>query len=402
MHPVSTIKRSIPAAVVLVALVGLAFNLRPAAGSIGPVIAEVRSALGMSAASAGLLTALPVLAFAGFGAATPWLAARVGVHRVSALALVTTSAGLAVRAATGSELTFLVASAVALGGMATANVLLPSLVKMHFPNRIGLITGVYTTALATGMAVSTLLTVPIAEAAGSWRAGLGVWAVTAGVAAVPWLGMIRHDRITRETHTVALREVLGTRLGRLMALAFGMQSLQAYSVFGWFAQVYRDAGYSAATAGLMLSIITGIGIPISLAIPTLATRRDSQVWLMATLLLCYPIGLFGLMFWIDVQPWLWALFIGIGLGIFPLVLTLLTLRSRTPGGTVALSGVAQSIGYLIAAVGPLSLSLLRSATGGWTVPLALLVVLLVPLAWSGLLVARPGYVEDELTETASR
>ena len=383
-------------ALVLVALIGVALNLRPAAGSIGPVIAEVRAGLGMSAGSAGLLTAIPVLAFSGFGATAPWLSAKIGVHRLTALALAVTAAGLGLRAATDSELVFLVASVATLGAMATANVVLPSLVKLHFPDRVGLVTAAYTTALAIGMSLSTLLTYPIAQATGSWRFALAAWGILAAAAVLPWLGMLRHDRAEREPHTVTLRAALRTRIGWMMALAFGLQSLQAYSAFGWFAQIYREAGYSPTTAGLMLGIITGIGIPISLLVPTLAARRPSQAPLMAVLLVCYPIGTLGLMLGIDHVPWLWAVVIGISHGVFPLILTLLGLRTRTPSGTAALSGSAQSVGYLIAAVGPLSLSLLRDATGGWTVPLGLLVALWVPLAWSAVLVARPGYMEDEL------
>jgi MFS transporter, CP family, cyanate transporter len=399
---VHSTQRRLHATVVVAALVGLAFNLRPAAGSIGPVVKEVQEALGMSAATAGLLTSLPVLAFSGFGAAAPWLARRLGVHRLSALALALTAAGLGTRAATDSQLVFLTASVLALAGMATGNVMMPSLVKLHFPDRIGVITAVYTTVLATGMTLSTLLTVPVAQAVGSWRGGLGVWALTATVAALPWLALLRHDRrVDTAPHTVTMRQVVRTPTGRLMAIAFGLQSLQAYAVFGWFAQVYRDAGYSATTAGVMLGVITGVGIPISLVIPALAARWRSQVWLMASLLSCYPVGLLGMALWIDRLPWLWALLVGISQGTFPLILTLLGLRTRTPAGTAALSGFAQAVGYLLAAVGPLGMSLLRDATGGWTVPLLALVALVVPLAWSGLLVSRDRYVEDELETTGT-
>jgi CP family cyanate transporter-like MFS transporter len=386
-------------AVVLAALVALAFNLRPAAGSIGPVIEEVQRHLGMSAATAGLLTSLPVLAFSGFGGAAPWLARRLGVHRLSALALVLTAAGLALRAATSSEAVFLVATVLALAGMATGNVMMPSLVKLHFPHRIGLITAVYTTVLATGMTTSTVLTVPVGQVVGSWRGGLAIWAVTAVVAALPWLALIRHDqRVEDSPHTVTMRQVMGTPLGRMMALAFGLQSLQAYAVFGWFAQIYRDSGYSATTAGLLLGLITAVGIPLSIAVPTLAARGPSQVWLMATLLSCYPLGLLGMVLWVEHVPWLWALLVGISQATFPLILTLLGLRTRTPAGTAALSGFAQSVGYLLSAIGPFGMSLLHEATGGWNVPLLALTAMILPLAWSGILVSRPGYVEDQLAQ----
>jgi CP family cyanate transporter-like MFS transporter len=391
------------AVLVLAALLVLAFNLRPAAASVGPLIEEVEKGVGLSSASAGLLTALPVLAFAAFGGLAPWLAGRLGVHRLTTLALVSTVAGLAWRAVSSSPALFLLASVVGLAGMATANVLLPSLVKLHFPTRVGLVTSLYTTVLATGLALASTFTVPAAEALGSWRWGLGVWALAAVVAVVPWVGLLGHDvRGETRPHTITMRQVAGTRLGRLMAVAFGLQSLQAYAVFGWVAQVYRDAGYSATEAGLLLGLLTAIGIPVSLLIPALAARRPSQVWLMLSLLACLPVGLLGLAFSPTSAPWLWAVLIGLSQGTFPLILTLLGLRTRTSEGTAALSGFAQSTGYLVAALGPFGMSVLHEATGGWKVPLVCLAVLALPLAAAGVGVSRPAYVEDELDGQRSR
>ncbi len=385
------------AVLVLTALLVLAFNLRPAASSVGPLVQEIETGLGLGAASAGLLTSMPVLAFAAFGGLAPWLAARLGVHRLTTLALVTTVAGLGWRAATSSPAVFLLATVLGLAGLATANVLLPSLVKLHFPRRVGLVTSLYTTVLSAGLALASVLSVPAAHALGSWRWGIGIWAVTAAVAVLPWLGLVGHDtRAEQRPHTITMGQVARTRLGRLMAVAFGLQSLQAYAVFGWVAQVYRDAGFSATDAGLLLGLLTGIGIPVSLVIPTLAARSPSQVRLMMGLLVLLPAGLLGLALAPTSVPWLWAALIGVSQGTFPLILTLLGLRSRTSEGTAALSGFAQSTGYLVAAAGPFGMSILHDATGGWTVPLLCLVALVVPLAVAGAGAARPAYVEDEL------
>ena len=172
---------------VLVGLVLLSFNLRPAAVSVGPVLAEVRAGLDMSATTAGLLTSLPVLAFAGFGALAPALARRFGVHRVTLLALLSLVVGLFVRVPVSDAWPFLGLSLLALGGMAMANVLLPSLVKLHFPDRIGRVTAIYTGALSIGLTAALILTVPLSDAGGGWRFGLGAWAVLALLAALPWL-----------------------------------------------------------------------------------------------------------------------------------------------------------------------------------------------------------------------
>ena len=382
---------------VLVGIVVLGFNLRPAAVSVGPVLDEIRGTLGMSGTTAGILTTLPVLGFAAFGALAPELARRAGVHRLTLLSLVAVVVGLGVRARTDQIWLFLVMSFVALAGMATANVLLPPLVRLHFPTRVGLVTALYTTSMAIGLTFASVLTVPISEQLGSWRWGLAAWAVTAGLAALPWLGLVRHDKSLAATpHTVRLRDVARTRLGWAMAVFFGLQSLQAYSIFGWFAQVYRDAGFSPSTAGVLLGVITAMSIPLSFVIPSLAARLQNQTWLILALGVCYPIGYVGLILAPAGGAWLWAILVGAGASIFPLVLTLIGLRARTGEGTAALSGFTQSVGYLMAAVGPLGIGVLYDATGGWTVPLSLLCVIVIAQIAAGLLVARPSYIEDSL------
>ncbi len=318
---------------VLIGLLLLSVNLRPAAVSIGPVLAEVRAGLGMSATAAGLLTSLPVLAFALFGALAPWFARRLGVHRVTLLALVAVVAGLGGRAVVSAQSEFLGLSMLALAGMAMANVLLPSLVKLHFPHRIGLVTALYTTALAIGLTGALMLTVPLAQAFGGWRVGLGTWAVVALVAAIPWLGLVAHDRtLENAPSSIRFTDVARTRLGLAMAFFFGLQSLQAYSVFGWFAQLWRDNGYTAAQAGALVGLLAAVSIPLSLWAPRAAARRTDQRGLLLGVMACYPVGYVGLMIAPHDLAIVWAVFVGIGAVTFPIVLTLIGLRSRTPGG----------------------------------------------------------------------
>ena len=376
----------------------LAFNLRPAAVSVGPVLAEVTAGLNMSHTLAGVLTSLPVVAFAGFGAVAPSLARLAGVHRVTLISLVTVAIGLGLRALVNGPLAFLALSMLALAGMAAANVLLPSLVKLHFPDRIGPVTAIYTTALAIGLTGALTLTVPVANSFGGWRIGLGVWAVVALVAALPWLFMISHDQHPDVAkHNVTLGQVARTRLGLAMAFFFGLQSLQAYAIFGWFAQLWRDSGYSPTDAGLLVGLVAGLSIPLSLWIPAAAARRQDQRGVLLILMLCYPIGYIGLMVAPHSLAVLWAIMVGIAACTFPLILTMIGLRSRTPAGTAALSGFTQSAGYLLAAVGPFTVGLIYDDTGGWTWPLGFLLVLTVPQLLFGLYAAKPRFLEDELT-----
>ena len=383
--------------VVLAGILLLSLNLRPAAVSVGPVLEELRDGLDMGPASAGLLTSLPVLAFAVFGALAPAAAARLGPHRVTFLALLAVVVGLAGRAVVHHEASFLALSLVAVGGMAMANVLIPSLVRLHFPDRIGLLTALYTTALAVGLTAAFLLTVPVADAFGGWRYGIGIWAVLAAVAAVPWFGLVRRDQaLDAPVRDVSYGDIARTRLGWAMTLFFGLQSLMAYAVFGWFATLWRDAGFGAGTASALVGIVAAMSIPLSLLLPQVVARPGDQRWVLVLVMSCYPVAYIGLLVAPHGLAVLWAVVLGAALTTFPIVLTYIGLRTRTAGATAALSGWTQSTGYLIAAIGPFGVGVLHEATDGWTVPLLLLTALSVPLFVVGLYVGKPAHIEDQL------
>lgn len=390
------------AGLVLTGIMLLSLNLRPAAVSVGPVLDEIRDGLGMGAASAGLLTSLPVLAFAGLGALAPLAARRIGPHRVTLVALLAVAAGLAGRAVVDHEASFLALSLVAVAGMAMANVLIPSLVRLHFPDRIGAMTAAYSTSLAVGLTAAFLLTVPVADWLGSWRWGLGIWALLALVATLPWFLLAAHDQgLAQHDRTISFREVAGTRLGWAMAVFFGVQSLQAYAVFGWFATLWRDAGFGAGTAGALVGVVAGVSIPLSAWVPRLIARPGDRRVVLLSIIACYPVAYLGLIASPHRFALLWALVLGVGMATFPIALTLIGLRSRTPGTTAALSGFTQAVGYLLAAAGPFGVGVLHDATGGWTVPLLVLTVLSLPLFSLGIYVGKPRHLEDQLPAAAS-
>ncbi|MCY7395430.1 MAG: MFS transporter [Nocardioides sp.] len=385
---------------VLLGVLLLAVNLRPAAVSVGPVLAEVRADLGLTTATAGLLTSLPVLAFAGFGAVAPWAARRLGLHRVVLLALILVGTGLLVRGLVGQQVPFLLVSLLTLGGMAMANVLMPSLVRRHFPDRVGAVTSLYTTVLAIGLTSAFVLTVPVADAFGTWRAGLAGWALLALVAVPAWVllqGVPRASAPAADApRTIGFADVARTRLGWAMVLFFGLQSMLAYAVFGWFATLWRDAGFSASTAGLLVGALAATSIPMSLWLPRLVARSAHQGWIVTAVVLCYPVGFLGLALEPASLAVLWALLVGVGSSVFPIVLVLIGLRARTPEGTAALSGFTQSLGYLLSALGPFGIGLLYGASDGWVVPLAAMTAVTVPLLAVGWYVVGQGPVEDQV------
>jgi MFS transporter, CP family, cyanate transporter len=383
---------------VVAGIVLLAVNLRPAATSLGALLEETQRALSISPSLAGLLTTLPVLCFATFGPVATALGRRWGLHRTALLTLALVVCGLLLRAVTGSAAVFLVASALALAGMAAGNVLLPPLVKRHFPHRVGALTAVYSTALMTGAGLPPWVAVPVSEAAGSWRYGLAMWGVLAAVALLPWVGLLRHDvrGEARPTPRHSMRQVARTRLAWQMALFFGIQSSFAYSQFGWLPKIYADAGLPPAQAAMMLGLLTCVGIPLALLLPAYAARRADQRPAVLAIGGCACTGFLGLLTAPSALPWVWAALLGVGGSAFPWILTMIGMRASTQDGTAVLSGFVQSVGYVLAAAGPLGTGLLFDATGSWTVPLTMLAALAVPLVLLGLTFARPRYIEDEL------
>ncbi|WP_018348061.1 CynX/NimT family MFS transporter [Longispora albida] len=380
---------------VLLGIILVALNLRPAVTSLGALLDEVRAGLHLSGTMAGLVTTLPVLSFAAFGALTPALARRFGPHRILSSSVALLAAGLVARALTDSALVFFVTSALALAGIASANVLLPGLVKHHFPDKVGLVTGAYTMTLTLGALLAAATTVPVAHALGGWHAGLAIWAGVAAVAVLPWLFLRRRDR-GLDSAAAARSAVRPSRtaIGWALAVYFGTQSLNAYVIMGWLPQIYRDSGFSANTAGLLVAGIMATGIPLAFFMPSLAARRPDQRIVVVALNACYAVAYLGLLLAPVQGVLVWTLLFGLGQGAFPLALAMIGLRSRTPEGTVALSAFAQSAGYLIAALGPMLVGTLYATTGGWTAPLLVLLAVVAVQGGAGLLAGRPRYLED--------
>src|SRR4051812_37029787 len=382
-----------------VAIVLTALNLRTAVTSVGPGLEELQAGLGLSSGRAGLVTTMPVLCFALIGFAAPPLAARFRDGHVLAGALLAMAVGLVGRALAGTFWLFLVGTAVAMVGGALGNVLLPSLVKKWFPHRTGLLVGAYSAALSLGGAVAATAAAPIESAAGDegWRWALGVWAVLALVAALPWLAVPAFSATRPGARPpVRLRRFARSPLAVALAVFFGLQSLEAYVVIGWSAQYLRDSGLSAATAGLLLGINSFLVIPLNAVIAPLTVRPRAQRPLLAAFVVCYIAGWLGLWAAPTTVPWLWMVLLAVGMGSFPMVLALIGMRARTPETTAGLSTVAQGWGYSLAAAGPLLVGVLHGATGGYDAMFVLVLAGVAGLAVSGWLITRDRFVDDEL------
>ncbi|CAN5143179.1 CynX/NimT family MFS transporter [soil metagenome] len=396
--PVGRGSRPAPRWLTLVGIVVLALNLRPSITSLGVSLGQVGDSFDFSGSVAGVLTTLPVLCFAVVGLATQTIGNRIGVHRTATLSLVATTFGLLVRGLTDSTAVFFTASVLSMSGIAIANVTLPHLVKLHFPDRIAAVAGLYSALLMTGALLPALTSVPIDQAADSWRAGLLVWAMVAGLSLLPWLALTRHE-VTADLSTygrISVRMLTRSRLAWCLALFCGLQSAMAYAQFGWLTQIYVDAGLTRAEGSLLLGLLTAIGIPLPLLLPWLFARVPDHRVFVTVFSGTGAAGFVGLWLAPATTPWLWAVLMGVGGCAFPYVLTMIGLRAHTPDGVAALSAFTQSVGYLVAAIGPLLAGLLYELTGGWDVPLVILALLGGPMLIAGLGFAREQYVEDTL------
>lgn len=386
-----------------VAIVLTAVNLRTAVNSVGPVLEEIRADLGISSGGAGLITAAPLLCFAAIGFAGPPLSARYRDGHVLAGALLVMTAGLLVRGAAGSFGLFLTGTVLAMVGGALGNVLLPGLVKRYFPTRPGLLVGAYTSALTAGGALASVSAAPVASAVGDggWRWALGIWALLALVAALPWLAVPARPGATRSTHlAVRTSDLARSPLAWALTVFFALQSLQAYVIVGWLPSYLRDTGESAATAGLLLGLNQLLVIPVHAVVPALFVRQNLQRPLLGAFVAAYVGGWTGL--W--VAPGLavlWVAFLAVGLGAFAMVLVLFGMRARTASSTAALSTAVQGWGYVLGSTGPLLVGVVLGMTGSFV---GLFVVALVAAAGmlaSGWLVTRERYVDDELRAPAA-
>jgi CP family cyanate transporter-like MFS transporter len=353
---------------------------------VPPVIDEIAADLGFSTTVAGLVTSAPILCFGLLAPVAPLLARRLGAELTLVLALVPVVVGVLVRSAPSTAALF-AGTILAGAGVAVGNVVVPAIVKGRFERQTGAVMGVYVATLAGGAAVAAGLTVPIERALdGGWQAALAVWALPAMVATGIMGLAVLTDRghSTPRVGTGGLRNLLGNSLAWQVTAYMGLQALIFYAGLAWLPSILRDHGFGAGEAGALLALYALGGIPTSLAVPVVATRVRDQRLLAAGLTLLETAGLAGLLL-VPVAAWLWVSLLALGQGAtFSLALTLFVLRSADSTRAGELSGMAQAIGYCVAAAGAFLVGALEDWSGGWDVPLAVLIALSFALVVAGL------------------
>ncbi|WP_338588373.1 MFS transporter [Paenibacillus sp. FSL R7-0313] len=373
----------------LAGIIVIAATMRSPITATGPVVEMIRSDTGIGHTMVGLLTSLPLLAFAAVSPFAPRLAKRLGLESALLLAVMIVTIGVALRLLP-SVLSLYAGTAILGCGIALSNVLLPSLIKRDFPLRVGIVTGLYSVSMNIFGAIASGVSVPVAGATSmGWRASLGMWALLSILALLLWLPQIAAGRqrmlyVTSQSEGAPVR-LRTSALAWFITLFMGLQSLIFYTTITWLPEILADQGFSPTSAGWMLSLMQMVSVPATFIVPILAGRtRDQRVLTAITcssLIVGYALLLSGIASLVTIGVTL----AGIGAGAsFGLVTMFFVLRTKDPRQAASLSGMAQSFGYMLAAVGPLLFGMLHDWTKGWTLPLLIQVILAIALLIAGI------------------
>lgn len=381
-----------------------ALVLRVAVTAFTPLAEDIGRDIGYSTAVVGIFGMIPTLMFSVTGLLAPILARRLGLEWTVLLAMAAAGTGMLVRVLVSGTVELLLFSALALGGMGIGNIVVPPLVKRYFPDRLATVSALYITMVQIGTVLPALVAVPLAETHG-WRVSLGVWALLGFAAAIPWIGVLRTRRGRVAADTTGLPDpgsapapkVWRSPLAWGMAATFGMTSLTTYSVFTWLPTILADAGADAAFGGSMVALFALVGLVAALTAPTVAARLTNPYPVVVGCAACFFVAFGGLLFAPMSAPVLWVAILGLGPSTFPMTLTLINLRTRTPAGSAALSGFTQGVGYALACVGPLVFGMLHTVTGGWAAPFALLCVSVLVLLTGAWQACKPRMLEDSVS-----
>ena len=380
-------------------LVLIAFNLRPLFSSTSALLPEIRAVLGLSPTGASLLTTLPVVCLGLFSPLAPRLAQRIGAERTLLAVLLLLALGTAMRGLSSVPLLFL-GTALAGAAIAVGNVLLPGLVKRDFPDKAALMTGCYTMALCAGAAGAAGLTLPAEHTlGGSLDGALAIWALPAFVVGLIWLPQVLAVRGQAKRAAFRVEGLWRDKLAWQVTLFMGLQSALAYCVFGWLVPILRERGLDGVTAGAIVSLSVMVQAGACLVAPHLAVRGKDQRLINVALCAIAVVALLGLLFAPLWSVWFWAVLQGIGQGgLIAVALTVIVLRTPDPHVAAHLSGMAQCVGYLLAAIGPLVVGLIRGWTGGFAWSAVLFVLLGLGAAVNGWFAGRALYVKARTVE----
>lgn len=386
--------RPLAGAIAIAALLLAAINLRGGLVVVGPLVTDITRDLALSASQFSMLTTVPLICFGVVSAFVPLLTRRFGPAMLvlGALALISLGAWLRIT----PEFFWIMSGTLMLGSaIALLNVLIPGLVKGYFPEHPGVMTGLYSVTLAGGAAMAVYIAIPVRDLYQDWRAPMTLWAMLPLVCTLPWLYLLRvHIRTYQPPQTPKIKLWHNRRAWAITGY-MGLQSTYFYCIATWLPNLLIDNGMNEADAGFTASLLNIVGISANLLVPMIATRLKDQRPVVIFVAVVSILGLGGLLITPMTATYFWAAMLGLGAGSsLSLALTLFALRSDSTTQAVALSAMAQSIGYLIAALGPLVVGALHDLRGGWEEALILLLILQIAQFFMGLGAGRAGTLSD--------
>ncbi|WHX85332.1 MFS transporter [Bacillus paralicheniformis] len=373
---------------IIIGIVLISLTMRSPLTSVGPLVGSIRESLGLSNTAAGLLTTLPLLAFSLLSPFAPILARRFGMERIILYALVLLMIGIAVRSLSATVPLF--AGTVLLGlAIAVCNVLIPGLVKRDFSHNVGLMTGLYSVSMNLCGAIASGVSVPLARNLGfGWNGALGIWGLLALIAALFWFPKARASHASAGITTSGAstrRSLWRSPLAWIITLFMGLQSLLFYVLIAWLPEVMTSRGLNEDSAGWMLSLFQFASLPVSFIVPIVAGRMKNQRLLVVIMTVLFFVSLGGLYFGDNALILFWTILLGIAGGCaFSLAMIFLSLRTKDATDAASLSGMSQSVGYLLAATGPILFGLLHDVTASWNLPILLLLMVSILLFIFGL------------------
>jgi len=382
----------------ILGIIFVAAILRAPLTSVGPLVGIIRENLHISNTLAGMITTLPLLAFALFSPFVPKLGRKFGVELIILLSLIFLTLGIVLRSLSGVANLY-IGTAILGFAISVCNVLIPSLIKREFPNQMGAMTGVYSISMNLFGAIASGISVPIAVGLGfKWQGALGIWGILSFVSILFWLPQIK-NRIGKisisnnQETTNSNVNIWRSALAWQVSLFMGIQSMVFYVLIAWLPEILSQQGISSNQSGWLLSILQLAILPFTFIVPVIAGRMSSQRSLVTITSILFLIGTLGLLYGSSNLIILWIIILGIGGGsAFGLSMMFFGLRTENAQQAAELSGMAQSIGYLLAAIGPTLFGYLHDVTNSWTLPLLILVGAAVLLFIFGLGAARNRYI----------